>query len=172
MGPAAPTGHLDEADAQAEGYAVAGEGEHLLAGGGLGDVPCAMGGVDTLLEGDGDADGELLVVARVADGEGHELGLDVGQGATLEALDHQPVALEHAGLDAPRQDDSLEGAAVAVVADVEVGGVGAGEDLGHATAPVGGSGGSSIPAMGGRSSRARTSLRSSQPERIPISCAS
>lgn len=54
-------------------------------------------------------------------GERHLGWVGAGQGATLEHLDDQPAAVEHAGLDVPRHERAEQGSAVAVVADLELG---------------------------------------------------
>jgi hypothetical protein len=55
--PAATARDFQEADAQAERYAVAGQFEDLVAERGLGDPPRAPGGVGALFQFDRDADG-------------------------------------------------------------------------------------------------------------------
>src|SRR5829696_2837142 len=147
--PAAPAGHLGKADTQAEGYAVAGEGEDLVADHGVRDPPLAPGGIGAVLDRQGDADREGAGVSRVGGRERHPGGVGAGQGTPGERLDDQAAGVDDSCLDPPGEEGTVEGAAVAFVSDVE----GAGElaNMDHATAPPGW-GWSSMPATGARSS--------------------
>jgi hypothetical protein len=56
-------------------------------------------------------------------GQRHPGGVGAGQGAALEGLDHEPAPVDHAGFHSPGQQRTDQGSAVAVVAQLEGGGV-------------------------------------------------
>ena len=108
-GPATPAGDLLEPDGEAEGYAVAGEGEDLVA-----DAWCR----DTSHSPQAASARSSMVRVRrwggcrrpgVGGGEGHPAGVGAGEGAALERLGDQPAGVDHPGLDAPGEDGADAG---------------------------------------------------------------
>jgi hypothetical protein len=164
--PARPAGDLGEPDRQAEGDAVAGQLQDLIAYCCLADVPGAPRGIGPVLQLDRHADGQGAGVPRVGGREGHPGRVGAGEGAALEGLGDEATPVDHASANAPREKRADQGPPVAIVPD----GQGTGEVSGmdHATA---GPFWSSMPGIAGRSSSSRTSLRSFQPARMALSWA-
>jgi hypothetical protein len=77
------------------------EGQDLVPEMGVRHAPGAIRGVGTVVDGEGDTDGEGAGVPWVGGREGHAGRVGAVQGASLERLDDEAAPVDYLGFDVP-----------------------------------------------------------------------